>query len=232
MALRALADQHGLKPLSAGEDSFILTKDDEIFLHGHYNKRCRAEIPSGHALHDYSVTGMGLKLRIHPLAAAIARQQLTRLDGYLDGREQTANHLCEQLGGLPGIATPLVPRSHRASWYGFPLIYQPHELDGLPIAAVHKALLAEGLVDVDRPGSTRPLNQLTLYQNPEPLFPFHPGAKRIQYTTGDFPIAESLHHHTLKLPVWHHADDQPTVDSYVEGFRKVITNHHHLKGQS
>lgn len=232
----AAFSMNGPKPLSAGEGGFILTNDDEVFyralLHGHYNKRCRAEIPSEHPMHDYSITGMGLKLRIHPLAAAVALQQLSRLDDYLDGRERVANHLCEQLGGLPSLATPLVPKSHRASWYGFPISYQPEELDGLPIATVHKALLAEGLIDVDRPGSTRPLNQLALFQNPEPLFPFHPGARQIRYKTGDFPVAEALHHNTLKLPVWHDPDDQPIADAYVEGFRKVITNHHDLKGRS
>jgi perosamine synthetase len=68
---------NGPKPLSAGEGGFVLTDDDEIFyrvlLHGHYNKRCRNEIPASHYhylyLYPYAVTGMGLKFRIHPLAA-------------------------------------------------------------------------------------------------------------------------------------------------------------------
>ncbi|WP_414731861.1 DegT/DnrJ/EryC1/StrS family aminotransferase [Agrobacterium pusense] len=51
--------------------------------HGYYNKRCKAEIPQDHLLHDFSITGLGLKLRAHPLAIALAENQLSRLDGWL-----------------------------------------------------------------------------------------------------------------------------------------------------
>lgn len=88
---------NGPKPLSAGEGGFVLTNDDEVYhrvlLHGHYNKRCRSEIPSGHPTSPYAVTGMGLKFRIHPLAAAIACEQLGSLDDYLAGRETVARYL-------------------------------------------------------------------------------------------------------------------------------------------
>ncbi|MGP3928268.1 DegT/DnrJ/EryC1/StrS family aminotransferase [Streptomyces sp. 8N616] len=82
---------NGPKPLSAGEGGLVATDDSEIYyrvlLHGQYNKRCRREIPADHPLAEYAVTGMGLKLRIHPLAAALARTQLHRLGNYLtDGR--------------------------------------------------------------------------------------------------------------------------------------------------
>jgi perosamine synthetase len=103
---------NGPKPLSAGEGGFVLTDDDEIFyrvlLHGHYNKRCRNEIPASYDLYPYAVTGMGLKFRVHPLAAAIALSQLTHLDGYLQGRQAIATRMCETLNGLPGIALPHV----------------------------------------------------------------------------------------------------------------------------
>ncbi|MFD6072674.1 DegT/DnrJ/EryC1/StrS family aminotransferase, partial [Amycolatopsis lurida] len=85
---------NGPKPLSAGEGGFVLTNSDEVYyrilMHGHYNKRCKSEIPPSHPLHRYAVTGMGLKFRIHPLAAAIALDQLERLDSYLIGRAEIA----------------------------------------------------------------------------------------------------------------------------------------------
>ncbi|MFC5905050.1 Gfo/Idh/MocA family protein [Streptomyces zhihengii] len=56
---------------------FAATDDTELYyrvlLHGQYSKRCRREIPADHELAPYAVTGMGLKLRIHPRAAALAR---------------------------------------------------------------------------------------------------------------------------------------------------------------
>jgi dTDP-4-amino-4,6-dideoxygalactose transaminase len=220
---------NGPKPLSAGEGGFALTDDHELYyrllLHGQYNKRCRAEIPADHPMHQYAVTGQGLKFRIHPLAAAIALDQLDHLDDYVSGRAAIAQHLQDQLSSLPGIAVPRLPETHQAAWYGMPLTYVPDELGGLPVERFYQALRAEGCSELDRPGSTRPLNQLPLFRHPESLFPRYPHCGRLKYQKGQFPVAEQVHHHTLKLPVWHRPEDMPLVDRYIDAFRKVIAHH-------
>ncbi len=229
----AAFSMNGPKPLSSGEGGFVLTDDDETYyrllLHGHYNKRCRSEIPEDHPLARFGVTGMGLKHRIHPLAAALGLQQLGRLDHSLEGRASFARYLCEQLAMLPGISVPQVPSSAWPAWYGLPLTYVPDELDGLPVERFHQALIAEGLVEVDRPGSTCPLNLLPLFQDAEPLFPNHSAIGNLRYRPGQFPVAEQVHHHTLKLPVWHRPEDRSLAAQYVEGFAKVVAHHHDLK---
>jgi perosamine synthetase len=226
----AAFSMNGPKPLSAGEGGFVLTDDDEIYhrvlLHGQYNKRCRTEIPSSHPLYRYATTGAGLKLRIHPLAAAIALDQLDHLDGYLTGRARTAAQLCEQLGRLPGLVAPSLPEGVRASWYGLPLLYRADGLGGLPIDRFHQALLAEGCPEVDRPGSTCPLNLLPLFDDPTSLLPDHTAV--LGYRPGDFPTAEAVHAATLKLPVWHDPADQPLVDAYIAAFHKVINRYEEL----
>ncbi|MDT5031566.1 MAG: perosamine synthetase, partial [Actinoplanes sp.] len=170
---------NGPKPLSAGEGGFLLTDDDEVYyrtlLHGQYNKRCRNELPPDHDLYRYAVTGMGLKFRIHPLAATIAFDQLGRLDGYLAGRDRIAAHLCEHLGALPGLVVPIMGGDRRSSWYGLILRYQSEELGGLAIERFYDAVRAEGCQEIDRPSSTCPLNLLPLFQDPGPLFPDHHG---------------------------------------------------------
>ncbi|SDE55261.1 DegT/DnrJ/EryC1/StrS aminotransferase family protein [Glycomyces harbinensis] len=130
----AAFSMNGPKPLSAGEGGFLLTDDAEVYhralLHGQYNKRCRNEIPETYPLHRYAVTGMGLKHRIHPLAAAIGLNQLSNLDTYLAGRHRIADYLCERLRDVPGVE-PIVPaQSDRSSWYGLILRYRPEQLDG------------------------------------------------------------------------------------------------------
>ncbi|WP_100448108.1 DegT/DnrJ/EryC1/StrS family aminotransferase [Glycomyces xiaoerkulensis] len=228
----AAFSMNGPKPLSAGEGGFVLTDDDEtyyrILLHGQYNKRCRNELPEDHEFYRYAVTGMGLKHRIHALAARIALDQLRDLDTYLEGRANVANYLCEQLSELPGIAVPQLPLDVRSSWYGLILRYCPDELDGLSIERFYEALHAEGCREVDRPGSTCPLNLLPLFQDPAPLMPAY--GSKLAYAPGDFPVAEAVHHHTLKLPVWHREEDLPLVDSYIEAFRKVTSNYQELQG--
>lgn len=221
---------NGPKPLSAGEGGVVATNDDETFyrllLHGHYDKRCRNEIPADHPLYPYATTGMGLKFRIHPLAAAIALDQLDHLDEYLDGRQAIARYIIDELSDTPGISVPDVPLGHRASWYGLPLLYQPEELDGLPADRFYRALRAEGCHEADRPGSTCPLNLHPLFQDPSLLFPAYNG--KITYAAGDFPVAERVHANTIKLPVWHQEEDKKIAAEYVSAIRKVSEHHHEL----
>lgn len=156
---------NGPKPLSAGEGGFVATDDTELYyrilLHGQYNKRCRREIPADHPLARFATTGMGLKLRIHPLAAALARSQITRLEDYLTGRRAVADRMCTVLDSVPGIRVPDLPKAARPSWYALPLRYEPAELGGLPI---ERFLHAEGATEANQPGSTCPLHTHPLFR--------------------------------------------------------------------
>ncbi|GGX16865.1 DegT/DnrJ/EryC1/StrS family aminotransferase [Streptomyces noursei] len=222
---------NGPKPLSGGEGGFVLTNDDDTYYRvltfAHYNKRARNEIPEGHPLARYAVTGAGLKLRIHPLAAALAHDQLSRLDAYLAGREEIAAYLIRELGQVPGLEVSPMSEGVKSSWYALTATYRPDQLGGLPLDRFHAALVAEGATDFDRPGSTRPLNQLSLYQHPSHLFPGYPNT-RSRYREGDFPVAEKAHAHTIKLPVWHREQDLKLAEQYVNAARKVSQHHKEL----
>ena len=228
----AAFSMNGPKTLSAGEGGFILTNRDDIFhgalMHGQYNKRCRNEIPSDSPLHPFAVTGMGLKHRIHPLAAAIGLEQLRRLDEYLDGRQQIAAQLCEQLGEVRGIEVPVLIPGSRPSWYGLSLRYRAEELGGLSIDRFHQALTAEGCHELDRPRSTCPLNLHPALQMPESLWPSMAG--QFIYRPRDFPLAEALHGELLRLTVWHRASDFSLASRYVAAFQKAVQRHPELLG--
>ncbi|MEV7084726.1 DegT/DnrJ/EryC1/StrS family aminotransferase [Streptomyces sp. NPDC093085] len=95
--LTAFAGRHGLKLLEDGSHAFGATWDG------------RAVGSTGHALAPYAVTGMVLKLRIPPLAAALSPAQLPRLEGYPTGRAASAGRMCAALwrcgvgGGPPEL---------------------------------------------------------------------------------------------------------------------------------
>ncbi|WP_416566020.1 DegT/DnrJ/EryC1/StrS family aminotransferase [Nocardia testacea] len=228
----AAFSMNGPKPLSSGEGGFILTDDEQVYhrvlLHSQYNKRCRDEIPARSDLSRYAVTGMGLKHRIHPLAAALALEQLSHLDEYLAGRQRIAEHIHDELRRAPGLTITWHEPLARPAWYGFTIRYDGEYFDDVPVERFHAALQAEGCGEFDRPGSTRPLNLLPLFQEPGALFPAFTG--KVAYTPGNYPGAEALHHATLKLPVWHRDEDLPLVDRYIEALYKVITHHADLKG--
>jgi perosamine synthetase len=220
----------GQKTLTGGEGGFLLTRHDELFyralLFGQYNNRCKDEIPKDHPLSAYAVTGMGLKLRIHPLAAAIAEHGLANLDEVLAGRRRMAARMSAALSDLPGIEVPHVPDGVCPSWYGYMLRYRSDQLGGLSRERFHAAVQAEGCVELDMPGSTRPLNLHALFQDPVKLFPNYAGS--IRYRPGDFPVAERYHETTLKLPVWHRLNDERTVDLYGCAIRKVVEHYRDL----
>jgi len=219
------------KIVQGGEGGILLTDRDEIYyralLLGQYNKRCRQEIPETYPLYKYAVTGMGLKLRSHPLAIPIADQQLENIDKILKGKRFFAKKLANGLSNLPGIELPPInEKDKNPAWYAFLIQYKPKELGGLPIDKFYKALLAEGCKELDRPGSTCPLNYHPLFQAPEGLFPRYKG--KVRYKKGDFPRAEKFHEHSLKLPVWHRKQDEEIVNLYIKAFKKVVKNYKEL----
>lgn len=217
----------GQKTVTGGEGGILLTDDDDLYYRalafGHYNKRCRAEIPKGHPLRRFATTGMGLKLRIHPLAAAIAEEQFALLPTILEGRRRVARTLQRRLGSLPGITPAIALEGIEPAWYALTMRYHADELGGLPIETFHRAILAEGCAEVDRPGSTCPLEDLPLFQDPGALFPAY--AREGYPRRGDFPRAEAFHDTLLKVPVWHDPKDDDVVDAYVVAFEKVVARH-------
>ncbi|MCL4354022.1 DegT/DnrJ/EryC1/StrS family aminotransferase [Patescibacteria group bacterium] len=220
----------GQKIITGGEGGIMLTKDKEIYykglLIGHYNKRCRQEIPKDHPLSKYSLTGMGLKLRSHPLAIVIADVYFKRLDEYLKQKRYFADKFSRELSKLKGLRIPAGPKDSQPSWYAYIIEYVPEELRDLPRNVFVDALHKEGLIEVDTPDSTCPLNQLPLFQDPGPLFPDY--KNKFAYSPDGFPKARTFYKNAIKLPIWFKEENEETVDLYIEGFKKVIENHKSL----
>ena len=107
---------------------------------------------------------MGLKLRIHPLAAAIADEQFDNLDEILNGRRNFANKMMESLQRFAGLSLPSFTDLKNPGWYAFVFQYNASDFEGLSLEKFYQALKAEGCIEVDRPTSTAPL--LKIYVNP------------------------------------------------------------------
>jgi len=218
------------KTVAAGEGGVLVTNSEEIYykalMLGHYNKRCKQEIPKSHSFYQFAVTGMGLKLRIHPLGAAIASEQFDNLDKILESRRKIADEMIYQLEELPGIRVPAIPTDVKPTWYAFILQYHSEELNGLPIQKFYQALLAEGCKELDRPGSTCPLHHHALFHTPEFLFPDY--KDRNSMACVSFPQAEHFHANSLKLPVWHDLENLNVVELYLKAIKKVIKYHHDI----
>lgn len=220
----------GNKTLTGGEGGILITDNPEFYyksvLLGHYNKRCVQEIPHDNELYQFGITGMGLKLRIHPLAAAIANEQFDNLESVLEGRRAVAVLMMDRLKKIRGITVPDIGDSIKPSWYAMMIGYDSEKFEGLSIQRFYDALKAEGCKEFDIPSSTCPLNYHPLFQNPGKLFPNY--KNKFSYRIGDFPDAEKFHNSTLKLPVWHREQDLPIVEKYLSAIEKVAENYKEL----
>src|SRR3989338_10456366 len=105
----------GPKNVSGGEGGIMVTNNEEFhyraLLLGHYNKRCKKEIPKSHKLYRYATTGMGLKYRAHPLAITIAFETFKKLDTYLAIRDLFARKMINALKGMPGLVSPQINKN-------------------------------------------------------------------------------------------------------------------------
>ncbi|MDE1827946.1 MAG: aminotransferase class I/II-fold pyridoxal phosphate-dependent enzyme [Candidatus Micrarchaeota archaeon] len=223
----AAASLQGQKILTGGEGGVFLTDDKEMYdkaiLLGHYNKRALQEIEKDSPLYKFGVTGMGFKLRVHPLAAAIIHEQFPHLNEWLRQKRIFANLMNNFLKDMAGVETLDVPSYKKPSWYAYLFRYKSKELGGLEIEKFYKALKAEGCSEADIPKSTCPLNALPLFKNPNELFDGYKAPSPEQ-----FPMAEDFYNNTIKLPVWTDSKDKVFVDLYLKTIEKVVINYREL----
>ncbi|MGH3401180.1 MAG: DegT/DnrJ/EryC1/StrS family aminotransferase [Streptosporangiaceae bacterium] len=103
----------GHKPIVAGEGGALLTWSREIYervlMLGHFGKRVKQEVSAPELL-PFVQTGFGHKYRMHPLAAAIANQQVRRLDARNEQRCRNLQLLADLLGDVPGVTPPKARR--------------------------------------------------------------------------------------------------------------------------
>jgi dTDP-4-amino-4,6-dideoxygalactose transaminase len=170
----------------------------------------------------YARTGFGFKYRMHPLAAAIARVQLRKLEGLNAVRNANVQLLAgrlERLGIDPYRAPQGVVRQH----YEWVVRYRPERFSGVPVDRFVAALQAEGLkVTANRYAR---LHDQPLFRElaaggeglPRQLCG---QSGRDRYDPASFPVANSLVDNLIRMPV----ATEPAVElmaQYGDAFEKV-----------
>lgn len=213
------------KTITGGEGGVMVTDDKDVYfralLQGHYNKRCKQEIPKDHSLSEFGTTGFGLKFRAHPLSIAIAQEQFPYLEEWLAKRQCYAERMTSAFQQYPFIRLPETSGKQHG-WYAYVMQFDPSVSNGIDVDLFAKAVLAEGLCEFDQPRSTGMLHCLPLFSNPERAFPrlyLHPSDQ----VWRSFPQAEHFCKNALKVPVWSFPDEEWVVELYIEGISKVAS---------
>lgn len=214
------------KLLASGEAGVLITKSQEIFEKSMLFSDLGARIKKQIKLPRYKKfieTGLGLKYRIHPLAAVIANEKVKILDELNNGRVKTLNYFSNLLKETKSIIPPVNKEYvERGGFYGYKPVYNSESLDGLQISAFIKILQAEG-VDV-RQTVSPPLHKTELFSNS-----INYGVstnttytlKENRYSPEDYPISEWFMKSHLSFPTFSKKIDKRIIDQYIEAIHKV-----------
>lgn len=219
----------GSKNITGGEGGIMLTSNRNFYeralLLGHYNKRCLKDINSRSQWSKYAVTGMGLKYRAHPLAVAIARQIFLNDHRYSNWRRRYARKIIVSLRYSNKVSLPPAYFDDRISpsWYALIFLLKDGNSKSNHLSGILDQSHRCGLVDVDHPGSTIPLNLLPLFQKPATLFPVYRGCNSFSYKPGDFPNAEKFSASLIKIPVGVDRHDGFLVNIYCRELKKILS---------
>jgi dTDP-4-amino-4,6-dideoxygalactose transaminase len=201
------------KPLPAIEGGMGNYQDREDYERaatlGHYE--CPPKFAAGSKYGKYGGTGLGLKLRMHPMAAALARCQLKKLTKRnADGTAQT-RRLNDRLTKLPGLYEQQNRPDVDRVFYAQNRFLLNETEAGMSRAACIRALKHEG-VSVGAAGAQFQCNHAAYH---EAQWWHH-----LPVIAERFPGAEEVNRRGISLPYF--TKDVPElVDQYILAFEKV-----------
>jgi dTDP-4-amino-4,6-dideoxygalactose transaminase len=175
---------------------------------GHYD--LPGSFPANSPYRKFALTGLGLKLRMHPMAAALARSQLRKLEARNRSGVAQVRGLNDRVTQLPGLSEPPTRPDMKRLYYSANILLLDEAKAGITREALVKALRAEG---VRAQAHRYPLqHKLPLYQDAawwhhKPDIPELPGSEEANR------IAVSLPYFTSEAP--------ELVEQYAQAFEKV-----------
>jgi dTDP-4-amino-4,6-dideoxygalactose transaminase len=212
------------KTIHSGEGGVVVTNDDEL--------ADRVRLIRNHAEVVVKAKGttnlvnlLGFNYRMTEIEAAIALEQLRKLERLLQPRIDAADFLTSRLRSLPGLTTPSVAPDVRHGYYVYVMRYDSRAT-GVPRARFAAALKAEGVPISE--GYVEPIYLQPVYQQRigygRDGFPFtYPGYKgSVSYDRGLCPVTERMHFEEVLLTNICHANiTQRDLDDFVAAFEKV-----------
>ena len=93
----------------------------------------------------YYGTGLGLKLRMHPLAATLILKRLEDIDQRNASTRAQVRQLNDRICELPGLSEPVCRADQERVYYSTNMLFLDEAKAGMSRAQVVKALAAEGV---------------------------------------------------------------------------------------
>ena len=168
----------GTKPLPGLEGGMGFYQNREDFERatalGHYEAcghfpsggpMARSVVASDSPYRKYEGTGLGLKLRMHPLAAVLIMKQLETLDARNAMIKRQVRQINDRVCQLPGLFEPFCRPDQQRVYYSTNMLFLDETKAGMSRATVVKALSAEGVGASQ--GSYPENHKCTIYKEPQ-----------------------------------------------------------------
>ena len=201
------------KHITTGDGGLVITDDEHLAR----SMRLFADKAWPRDTGERTYLSFALNYRMPELSGAVARVQLTKLNGIVERRRRSADRLRAALAQLRGVTTP-APGGIHAYWY-YPLVIDGLDHEGLRRFAA--ALNAEGVPCVAG-YIARPLYQEPVLSEPTAYGGSgYPIRGRATYPDGDCPVAEALVSTRLLALPWNENYTDEQVDAMAEAIIKV-----------
>jgi perosamine synthetase len=209
----AIFSYQASKPLPSLEGGMGVYQKRETFeratVFGHYD--ASGEL-SKESPYRYEETGLGLKFRMHPLAAVLCREQLKGLDQRNADTRRRVRQINDRLLQLPGITEPRCRPDAVRVYYPNNMLHLNEAKAGFSRKAMLKALTAEGV----RANAGHYIQQHKQRIYSEAKWWHHAPV----VPKGDLPGCQQCNKTSFALPLFY--EDAPEVmDQYVKAFEKV-----------
>jgi perosamine synthetase len=183
------------KTIQTGEGGLCVTSNPDLAYRLQLIRN-HGEAVVGPAGYNHITNILGYNYRMTEVIAAIALEQLRKLEGLTATRLELVDQLFKGLRRYECLALPPERSKHRATYYITPIRYRSESL-GVPRSDFVKTVNAEGICLYE--AYVRPLYLQPLYQEKKAFKAGYPwsapenSASKPNYAKGSCPIAEKLH---------------------------------------
>lgn len=220
------------KVVQCGEGGVMVTDDDTYAL--------RARLLRNHGesvvddLPNYSGGPIfGSNYRMTELEAAIAYEQLEKLDRFNTHKIELCEYLTKRLSSVSGIEIPYIPEGNTHVYFQYAIKIDEKKL-GLSRDLFVKAMTAEGF-PLSR-GYVKPVYHLRLFQERKAFnqthFPFEYDGYdgKPNYTKGSLPVVERLYATELATTMLcQYPRTKEHVDTFIAALKKILAHRSELK---
>jgi dTDP-4-amino-4,6-dideoxygalactose transaminase len=182
-----------VKHMTTAEGGMIILKDADLAAQLRLKKAFGVDRSHGERKVPgvYDVVALGFNYRMSEIHAAIGIEQIKKLRGFLERRQENYQALSKAVAGIPGVAQLRSTGGRfKSSYYSFAALLSPE------LAALRPQIMAAM--------GEKGVGTSVYYPQPVPRMTYY--ANKYGWKTGMFPIASWLADDALALPVGPHLD--------------------------